>query len=396
MSEESRAHRFAARRHFYDDLRSGVAMIPLSIPSGSSNSDALATDLSSVTRPRGTQRGSYVLKDMYVRGAGGRASLVIDLEAFIPYTRSSSFDANMWIKKLNLPTNAKARVLCIPGIGGTQSNFLKWSALMERLDIEVWVATLPGRMSRVLETEHWHVQDAAHSIHDALADLGLLNIDGALPMTLFGHSLGALIAFELAKIISMHNEHIKSEMTLIVSSCPNPVSLSAVNLDPFNIKASKLPAKALMDFCVHEGLLDGAVDPRVSSVLVPLLQRDLAVYESYFVRRNDVYSGASLEWLRVLILEVKLESGSKQSESRMSEDYLCLQRNNFEYAWDGLGCIVKGPIFFRVAAHDPFYFVHRDEVALRVVDFVLHKVDAVNAYVEEEKKLDFDSDTSYI
>ena len=84
---------------------------------------------------------------------------------------------------------AGVRVVCLPH-GGTAA-FWPWA---ERLppEIELAIVQLPGRESRLREPPYRQmtdlVDDAVEALGEALAD----------PFVLFGHSVGALLAFELA------------------------------------------------------------------------------------------------------------------------------------------------------------------------------------------------------
>jgi medium-chain acyl-[acyl-carrier-protein] hydrolase len=98
--------------------------------------------------------------------------------------------ANQWIVTPRTNRTAQVRLLCVPHAGGGVASFRGWS---ERLRAEVGIVQLPGRGSRLREPLVTTIPDAAAGIVTALASLPVY------PTVLFGHSLGALIAFETAR-----------------------------------------------------------------------------------------------------------------------------------------------------------------------------------------------------
>jgi surfactin synthase thioesterase subunit len=83
-------------------------------------------------------------------------------------------------------------LFCLPYAGGGASTYNTWNELLPR-HAEVCAIELPGRESKSREAPF----TAMAPLVDQLTDLiqPLLNI----PFALFGHSMGALISFELAR-----------------------------------------------------------------------------------------------------------------------------------------------------------------------------------------------------
>jgi medium-chain acyl-[acyl-carrier-protein] hydrolase len=90
------------------------------------------------------------------------------------------------------PNRALAvRLICVPHAGGGVATFRGWQ---ERLGLaELGVVQMPGRGSRLREPAVQSLADAAAGVVDSLLALP------QYPTVLFGHSLGALIAFEAAR-----------------------------------------------------------------------------------------------------------------------------------------------------------------------------------------------------
>jgi surfactin synthase thioesterase subunit len=91
------------------------------------------------------------------------------------------------------------RLFCFPYAGAGASVFLSWTdALAEHLD--VWAVQPPGRETRLREPSLARVEDVVDALLPALLPFA------DRPFALFGHSLGALVAFELARRLERDGE----------------------------------------------------------------------------------------------------------------------------------------------------------------------------------------------
>jgi surfactin synthase thioesterase subunit len=82
------------------------------------------------------------------------------------------------------------QLVCCPYAGGGASLFREWQALLP--DVEVLAFEPPGRATRLLEEPLQSVEALANEAYGALR--GVLD----RPFALFGHSLGAVVAWRLA------------------------------------------------------------------------------------------------------------------------------------------------------------------------------------------------------
>ena len=87
---------------------------------------------------------------------------------------------------------ARLRLFCLPFAGGGASTFREWSTYLPD-DVEVCPILLPGRESRFREPAIGRI--------DLVVDELLKALPGYMdrPFALFGHSMGAMIGFELAR-----------------------------------------------------------------------------------------------------------------------------------------------------------------------------------------------------
>ena len=85
-----------------------------------------------------------------------------------------------------------ARMFCFPFAGGGATAYHRWSKRV-LVGIEVARIQLPGREARLREPLYTRLD----SLVDTLAEELIPWVDG--PFVLYGHSMGALLAFELAR-----------------------------------------------------------------------------------------------------------------------------------------------------------------------------------------------------
>jgi surfactin synthase thioesterase subunit len=108
----------------------------------------------------------------------------------------------------------RARLLCFPCAGAGTAGFYRWDRA--RLDnVELVAVRLPGREVRFREAPHRSIPAAVEEVATPLVD-GLF---GDAPISLFGHSLGAFIAFELARVLRRSAIPVRQ---LIVAASPAP------------------------------------------------------------------------------------------------------------------------------------------------------------------------------
>jgi surfactin synthase thioesterase subunit len=107
--------------------------------------------------------------------------------------RPSSVDNTLWLRKYHQLPDAVARLVCFPHAGGSASYYLPVSAALGRGGVEVVALQYPGRQDRRTEPLIDDVGVLADQIHKVLPDLS------DRPTAFFGHSMGAVVAFEVAR-----------------------------------------------------------------------------------------------------------------------------------------------------------------------------------------------------
>lgn len=104
----------------------------------------------------------------------------------------SVLDADLWCRRYRPARNATARLVCLPHAGGSAPFFLPVAAALSP-GVEVLAIQYPGRQDRRGEQPLTDMDTLADSIYEVLRG------QSGLPVTLFGHSLGAIVGFEVAR-----------------------------------------------------------------------------------------------------------------------------------------------------------------------------------------------------
>jgi medium-chain acyl-[acyl-carrier-protein] hydrolase len=173
-----------------------------------------------------------------------------------------------WVIRPRPDPSARLRLFCLPYAGGGASAYRTWPAHLPR-DIEVAALQLPGREERLREPPF---QDAA-----ALAARLVHALQPWLdrPFALFGHSMGALVAFELARALRRAGG--PAPVHLLVSArcgprrrhrLPPVHRMTDADLVAQLRRLGKTPEEVLRD-------------PELMRLVFPLFRADLTLCETY-------------------------------------------------------------------------------------------------------------------
>jgi medium-chain acyl-[acyl-carrier-protein] hydrolase len=162
------------------------------------------------------------------------------------------------------------RLVCFPFAGGGASIFRSWSDELLP-EIDVWSVELPGRETRFRERRPTALETVLDPIVEHLV------ASSNLPTALFGHSLGAVIAFEVARALC---EHGSFPCRLFASAAYAPDALRQAR-----------PIHELPDAELIEKLRQYRGTPRevlehrgLMELLLPLLRSDFRMAERYQYR----------------------------------------------------------------------------------------------------------------
>lgn len=163
----------------------------------------------------------------------------------------------------------RTKLVCLPFAGAGASFYHPWSAPTGQ-PLEVVPLQLPGR-ERQIDLEPY--RDAQRAAEGLLADLrGALS--GAEKVALFGHSLGAVLAYELAHRLGSIPE--VELLRLFVSGSPAPGIRRSRRATGLPDEEFLLRVKEFAGY--HHEALD---DPELRELILPTLRADVEMHETY-------------------------------------------------------------------------------------------------------------------
>ena len=182
---------------------------------------------------------------------------------------------NPWFVSPHINPDAGLRLFLFPYAGGGPAVFGKWSAGIPD-NVEMWVAHYPGRGSR-------HREPSIKEL-DILVEGLALSIQPLLekPFAFFGHSMGALVAFELTRHLNQNN--LPQPIILFISGCGAPQRSEQRPL--IHILPDDEFLLALKQF---NGIpVEFLQKPDAMELLLPILRADFQAIENYhFITRQS-------------------------------------------------------------------------------------------------------------
>lgn len=206
-------------------------------------------------------------------------------------------NSSKWTMAFKPNPQARMRLFCVPYAGAGASAYRDWHASI-RDDVEVVGVQLPGRENRFSEPHLGSIDEIVDQLIQVISN------HADKPFVLFGHSMGALVSFELTRAFQRLRG--LAPRHLIVSGtrapcCPRrDEPIHQLDDDAFleKIKCFNGTPKSLLQ------------DVEMMKLFTPLLRADFGVAESYryedrgpiwcpvTVMGGDEDEGVSLEDLR--------------------------------------------------------------------------------------------------
>ena len=169
-----------------------------------------------------------------------------------------------------------ARLLCFPPAGASASIFFHWADEFSKRGIEILCVQYPGRANRYSEPFASTPVEIVKPILDVWPNISL-----NIPIAILGHSMGALIAYELCRRLDQTSFTPPAHLFVCCTEAPDQprshkFDTSATDLNLFkeiNQHGGGIPA-------------DLFLDPEIQEIVAPILRSDIQLVQSYSCMPN--------------------------------------------------------------------------------------------------------------
>ena len=175
-----------------------------------------------------------------------------------------------WFVRFSRGDATRVRLFCFSYAGSGASIFRGWGDALPA-EVDVVAAQLPGRETRVAEEPVRRMPALLDALQDAIAE----HLD--VPFAFFGHSMGALVAFELTRRLRAAGGPLPEHLFLgafRAPQLPNP-----------NIRIYHLPDEVLKTVLLKEGTPQQVLEnEELMRALLPTLRADFELCDTYEYR----------------------------------------------------------------------------------------------------------------
>lgn len=175
-----------------------------------------------------------------------------------------------WLPLRSASDSPEFPLFCFPYAGGGASLYHQWERQLRDV-CRVVPVRLPGREGRISEPAFDDMQQLVTAMLTDLPEAW------SRPFALFGHSMGALIAYELACRLT---ETGCEPRLLFISSCRPPDQLRRDRIVPLH----ELPREQMLDELIRLYGMENTISPAeraLMQMLSPTLQADLKLIYDY-------------------------------------------------------------------------------------------------------------------
>ncbi|MET9778972.1 alpha/beta fold hydrolase [Streptomyces sp. NPDC006367] len=191
----------------------------------------------------------------------------------------------IWFRHYPGAVAPRVRLVCFPHAGGNAHLFHGWASRLPA-DVELLAVRYPGRQERIGEPCVTRMDELADRVFEALAP------QRDLPLVLFGHSMGAAVAYEVAVRLEDPAAEGPGPALLLLSgrAAPHVTRPTALH---------RAADDVLVAGVTRLGTLGGDVYavPELRKLLLPVLRADYRLIETYGRQRPPVLRAPVVAYL---------------------------------------------------------------------------------------------------
>ncbi|OKP87474.1 hypothetical protein A3842_06340 [Paenibacillus sp. P3E] len=165
------------------------------------------------------------------------------------------------------------KLFCIPYAGGSATYYLKWRRHLDQ-DIKLIPLELSGRGERFGEPLYQNFQEAVEDLYIRL----LRELDTREPYAIFGHSMGALLAFELYQKLQFNKKFLPRHMFFSGKEAPH-INLFLSRREEIHLLPDDRFLEKLKEY---NGVTEDFLDSReLIEMFLPVIRADFRMVETY-------------------------------------------------------------------------------------------------------------------
>ncbi len=158
-------------------------------------------------------------------------------------------------------------LLVLPHAGGNAHAYAQWRELLPN-HVQLLIGQYPGRGARFSDPLPTNIDDLAVPVLECLPP-------DVEDLVVFGHSMGSLVAFEVARRLT---EQGRPPRSFIASACRAPHLPNPSPVHPELLNDDELVAAIKARGGTEDGILD---EPELREIILPSIRADFAIDDAY-------------------------------------------------------------------------------------------------------------------
>lgn len=180
--------------------------------------------------------------------------------------------AGDWLVRHRQVESHGLQLFCLSYAGGGASVFRAWADALPP-EVAVFAVQLPGRESRIGEPAYRRIDTLVETLAAVVSE------EARAPFALYGHSMGGLVSFELAR--RLRREHGLRPVCLYIGAYRAP------QLPNRNLRIHHLPAEVFKVVLRAQGIPDAVLqDADLMEAMLPTLRADFELCDRYEYREE--------------------------------------------------------------------------------------------------------------